>query len=236
MNQLQKYLNGQMEAEELEAYTERLIREKYDEERRVEWSTLLLTKHGVKREPPLQSANRVLYLKWASGVAASLLLIVAMYFLLAPSPLSPGQQLADQYLENLPIMADQKVMRKGGFQEEVIRIKANEAFIDHQYESAIELWTQLAARQKANGYDQFYLGISYLKQSAPEPGKAITQLQAAKAQNPELSQEADWVLALAYVKSGHSEEARTILENIVASRAFMSTKAEQLLRTLDSDK
>ena len=129
-------------------------------------------------------------------------------------------------------MADQAVARKGNFEEEELRMQANEAYTTRNFEAAIEYWELLVANQAENTFDLFYLGISYLRQKNSKPEKTIELLEQIQQQTTELRQEINWVLSLAYLQTEQEDKARTLLQSIVTNKEFMANSAEKLLTTL----
>ena len=235
MNQLRKYLNGQMEAGEMEEYTGLLIQKKFDQDQKESWGRILKDQYGVERKNATKNKVRSLSVRWIVGIAASFLLIIVSFFIVKQSSESPSQQLADQYIETLSIMADQSVHRKGQFQEETTRIKANEAYINKDFEEAIHHWQELQLNGHANSYDLFYMGVSYLRQKKSAPEQTISLLETIKEQAPGLVQEINWVLSLAYIKSGQLDKARLQLEAIVDNEAYMDEAARKLLIALETE-
>ena len=228
-NRLDKYLNNRMTPEEMEKYTESLLHKKFDKERKAEWAKVLEEQYGVSRKQASAKNTRLHSLRWVIGVAASMLLLIVVFFLINTPSNSSSQQLADEYIQTLPIMADQLIFRKGDALKEEARIKANEAYINNNFEGAIGYWEELKLKDKANRYDQFYLGISYLRQKKSNPTQAIFLLEKAREQAPELIQETNWVLALAYLKANQLDKAYTLFQLIVDENAYMASEAKKLL-------
>ena len=231
MNKLREYLSGQLNETEMERFTKQIIIQKFDQEKRADWTKELQEKYGVDRN----KSARVLPLRWAIGLTAAVAIAVGVFFIFPRAQAPEYQQLAVGYVETLPIMADQLVFRKGDFLEDEVRLKANNAYLDGNFETAIEQWNLLLQDQSATPYDRFYLGISYLRQATPAPARAIVLLEQVKPEVPALRQEINWVLGLAYLMEGTVNKAEPILSTIVEREEYMSSKAAELLDALEQE-
>lgn len=228
MNSLERFIKGDMDQSEMEQFTKEMIHQQLDAETRQRWEDALKTQYGISREsnyPSLQSR------KWKRLLvpAASLVLLVSAYlFIRKPSSIG-YEQLADQYIESLPIMPDQLVFRKGAEEVAELRSDAYTFYSRAEYQKAIEAWQQLEAIDSLSTYDQFYRGTSCLRQIPANTSCTIERLISVRDQVPELSQEIDWVLSLAYLKTNELALAKPLLERIVDNSQFMDEAAQKLL-------
>jgi hypothetical protein len=232
MSQLRKYLNKELDERDFDRFTQLLVEKKFDREKKEEWARLLKDNHNIQRQNGGSSPTIRRSLRWSLAAAATVALLIASV-VFWPRTSSPNyQQLAEQYVRELPVMADQLVFRKGQFQEDASRIKANEAYIEQDFVTAIQQWELLISHQKANNYDRFYLGVSYLRTTPSQPEKALALLQEAQSTTPELRQEINWIMALAYIRTDQLTKAQSLLQTIVQNDEYMSAKAAQLLQEL----
>lgn len=234
MSKLRNYLSGNIKEEDMEHLTEQLIRQKFDQEQRQSWSQMLKEQYGVDRNAPSKKAKSLQPLRWLITAAAALALIFSAYFLLQ-SQQATSQQLADDYVSNMSLMADQLVYRKGTFDVDKTRLNANEAYLNEDFKLAIQYWNSLIDNNAATDYDRFYLSISYLRNSKADAQKAIELLIQIKPGLQSLEQEINWALSLAYMRSGQLAPAQQLLESIVRDQAYMSVKAQQLLRSIKEE-
>jgi len=231
MENLNKYLRNELGEEQAEEMTARLIQQKFDEESKKDWGQFLEEQHGVTRRPKT-AIRRNNFFRYATGIAASLLLLIAAVYLITRDQSPEYQKMAVAYTQSLPVMADQIAFRKGSQDIDAIRLKANEAFADQEYEKAIKFWEQLTQTQQLAHFDLFYLGTSHLLQHNPDPKKAIEYLKQASAKSKELQYETDWVLALAYLQNHQLEPAESLLKKIISDQQFMVKEASALLSVL----
>ena len=233
MENLNKYFSGDLDDDQNEEVTARLIQQKFDEEAREEWGDYLREKHSLTRTPEKRTiGKRRTLLRYVAGIAASVLLLIAAIYLFQQNQSPAYHKMAVKYTQSLPIMADQIAFRKGNQDVDDIRLKANEAFADQEYEKSILLWDQLNKLQPLKHFDLFYLGTSYLLQDLPAPKKAIQNLKLATTKSKELQHEINWVLALAYLHDHQLELAKDMLEKIISNQQFMVPEASALLEVL----
>jgi hypothetical protein len=235
MNQFKNFLNDEMDDEAMEEFVENIIHQKFDHEKKQAWSQILKDKHGLERKKQPDQTARVFSIRRILSIAAAIALILGAFYFIDQTSLSTDQALAQSYVDELPIMADQLVARKGDFNEDETRIKANEAYINMDFDSAVGYWTEIVNNQTDTPYDLFYLGVSTLRANPSQPKKAINFLLEAQTNAPNLRHEINWVLSLAYVRSGQIEKARPILKSIVATQEYMSEPAANLLELLKTD-
>jgi hypothetical protein len=232
MKKLKEYLSGQMNEEQLSDFTEVLVQHKFDQEKRKAWSHILKEQHGLERSGSSSSKRKKLPLAKIIGIAASFALLIGLSYIIMTPATPEYQRLSQEYIQTLPIMGDPSVIRKDAIDEEVLRLKANEAFVDENFEAAVKSWEALVDNDMANTNDYFYLGISHLRKAKADPAACIKYLTLVQQSSSSFRQEANWVLSLAYIKSDDIDKARPILEQIVQNKEYMAEKAEALLRAL----
>ncbi|MCB0644639.1 MAG: hypothetical protein KDC44_23505 [Phaeodactylibacter sp.] len=229
MKPIQKYAEDRLSAEEKEQITRQLIRQKFEQDLKQSWAAQLEEK-GLLREP-LQRSPLLKPGVWLS-IAAGLALFLVAFFLLRGLFNPSVEQLAQRHLAELGIMADQLAVRKGSETTDAWKVEANTAYLEGNYEAALSDFQRLVDAGAADGYDRFYLGICYLLKKEQLPGPAIEQLKLAQAQEGDLRQEIDWVLALAYTKNAEYEKAERLLQQIISNKQYMQQQAAELLRAL----
>jgi hypothetical protein len=233
MKNLHAFLNDEMEDEEMEQFAKEIIYQKFDEDNRAEISQILAKDYGVERNKNTNRRFRLTPLYRVIAIAASLALLIGLFFYLRDINTPKYEQLADAYIKELPIMSDQLVARKDDTNVEEIRLKANEAYIEKEFEKAVGYFNQLQDQGDINTYDQFYLGLSYLRKEAAEPQRTIALLTQVQSAIPAFQQEINWVLSLAYLKNEQEQEAVKLLQSIVAQQAYMHKSAKQLLEAIN---
>lgn len=233
MDLLKKYINNSLKEEKMEQIAEQHISYTLDQEKREAWKQKLEKRHGVKRTlPPLKKVRKLTLLYRGIAIAASIVILISAFFLFRPQERT-HQQLANSYIESLPPMADQLTFRTNDDDRDVTETNIDNAYLNGDYDTAIGYWQELVNSGAATAYDQFYLGLSYLRKQNSQPERTIELLLSAKEGIPELQQEINWVLCLAYVKTGQLEQAREMLESIVQENAYMAKKAKKLFEAID---
>lgn len=109
--------------------------------------------------------------------------------------------------------------------------RAYEAYANGAYQQAAEALQDLPAR---TAFDDFALGLSFLY--AEDYDLAAPQLEEVIGRDPRLEEQARWLAALARLRQGDREAARTHLAYIVRRPVHYRRKAAvQLLDSLDKD-
>ncbi len=233
MNQLKDFLDDEMDDEILEKFTEDIIYQKFDAENRQIYSKILVEKFDVVQEK--KKHHFIDYFTWRRlSIAAVIIGLVFTVFLVTQSPPPENQMLAKQYIEEFPIIVNQSLFRKGGEVEvSSIQVQANEAYVKSDFDAAAKYWTILLEADQATAFDYFYLGLSTLRKKKAEPQKAIDYLLKAQPNAPELQQEINWLLSLAYLSIGQEEKAIPLLEKIISNNEYMTTSAKELMAAIN---
>ena len=235
MKNLRKYAEGTLEKEEADRLGGALIRQELDRQYRQKWGAKLEKEYGVFRQKAADKRRVLSFWKKGLAIAATVALLATAIWLLFPAGPISYQQLATSYIENLPIMADQGVFRKGTVEETELRLQANAAFAAKNYEEAIRFWTAIEDQGSLTDYDRFYLGTSYLLDDPAMASRAVDYLSNLSEIPAELEQERDWVLALAYIRTDQLVEGKSLLQKIVQNQQYMATDAEELLPLLPAN-
>lgn len=195
--------------------------------------------YGITRAKPSRG-RRISYpnFKQNLSIAAAIAAILLVAVVLRYQPWQPQyQQLANDFIKEDKIVHPLENRSKG--QEESLgkwREAAAEAYIDEQYDKAVELGLQIIEqKQEILVSDHFFLGLSflYLKQYS----EAASQFQNAKLRNQlsqtiRFEQEISWYLSLALIQEGALESAKKELRQIVEQNQWKAEQAKQLLDTL----
>ena len=179
---------------------------------------------GTRRKP----SGRPL-LMWLA-VAASLLMVVLLgYLLVRNSPANP-QTLYAAYYEPYPNIIN-PAQRSGDDAEATVPERAVRAYEAGQYAQAIELFGQTDAVSSNVGF-AFYYALSYL--GAEQPTAAIPLLEPL-AQNERVLfyEPARWYLALAYLDTDQPDAAVPYLKQLASTNGDYAEEAQQLLQDLD---
>ncbi len=234
MKKTEKYTNPEITPQEMDELTGKLLRAKFDRDKKEKWADMLEKQHQIRRgEMRLHVAARNTQ-KWWLLVAASLLLPVAAYLLLWRQPDASALQLADAYLTEEKIPEPQT--RKGEMEILMWSQKATEAYNDGKYQEAIKWWNELQAekRRGMTPEDYFFLAVSHLRLNNPEAAiENFGHLRELGAETSKFQVEATWMLALAHLKAGHTAAATKELQQVVHD-GWRAEKARKLLESLNA--
>lgn len=234
MENITKYIEGKLTPIELEGFSEQLIEAKLDRDKKRAWTKQLEVEYGVERIPqkqtPIQKSNN----NWLLGLVASLLLLLSLFFLMPANGVPTHVQLADNYIEQLSIMGDQSVSRKGKENVDSIRQKATVSYDQGRYQESIRNWSKIILYSEAIGSDYFYLGLCHLKSTPSAPEETITHLLKSRLLDGP-PDEIAWVLSLAYLKTGAIEEAKKELRMVVNRGNYQIENAKRIMKHLKTE-
>ncbi|WP_298515060.1 hypothetical protein [uncultured Kordia sp.] len=141
-------------------------------------------------------------LYWISGIAASILLLFSLYFLVNQQVNS--SELFDTYFEAYP----NAYTTKGTTEDNTLSKKAFDFYDVAKYKSAATAFEEIAKKRALNSSEHFYYGISLLSTDAIE--KAKYQFKQVTTMHP-LYNEAQWYTSLSLIKQDSLAKAKTIL-------------------------
>ena len=227
MNNLDKYIKGELTKQEMEALSEQLIVSKLDKDKKAAWKAKLSAEHGVEAtETPSKSSGINTYWPWL--LLVGLLLAAAAYWMTSQTePEPPIEEQVPLIIASLDIMGDQSSLVRGGNEQDEARVLANAAYAQKDYPAAQQFWLKIDESQR-HALDNFYLGLCYLKATDLDAKASIPYL--LKSQNmggP--AEEIDWVLSLAYLQTGDTTKAKNLLSKIVENQSYQYQKAQELL-------
>lgn len=228
-----KYTNENTSEEEFEKISEQLINAKLDRDKKKTWKQKLQDEYKVYRKANPTKTNQRKLFPWLMAAAVAILLGVVLFLIFPQADQNP-QQLAQRYIQDLSIMADQTSMRKGMETVGEIRRAANLTYSEQAYDESISLWEQLIESDSVLGTDYLYLGLCHLKKTEAEPPKSIELFKKARTFKVS-EEEVDWVLALAYLQVGDLEAGRRELSKIIDNQQYQAMKAIKLMKAIEEE-
>jgi len=163
---------------------------------------------------------------WVLSAAASVILLVTVtfYFMREQTPIN--EKLYTAYFE--PFDSPGSGLTRGN-SEVTLKTEAYEAYDNGNYKVAAQLFEQII-KEKEDPIAQLCLGNSYLAQNDfPKAEKIFTDMVTKRT---ELITQANWYLALTYLKENKMERAKATLWEISKSSTY-GEKARKLLKELD---
>lgn len=167
---------------------------------------------------------------WAAAASVAVLAVASWWFFIKPksAEVFDNQTLADTYLKQNTVPVWSTTMDNTTVEER--EAKAKEAYQNDDFEKAISLFEAIPPIKKEH---YFYLGIAALKQQKPDAQKAVDNLLKSRALANGWQEDAtNWYLALAYMRLGKTEEARTELNNIMKIGRDNVSRAEEILKKM----
>ncbi|RME08936.1 MAG: hypothetical protein D6816_05020 [Bacteroidetes bacterium] len=234
---IDKYLSGQMEADEKRAFEQELDTNKalaeelalqkdmnrfLQKRRRREALKGELDSLGSEYFGAKAEQGRVVSMvgrrRWALGIAATLLVLVVAWFALRPS-------LYEQYAAHPPLA----LVEKSGADARTLA-EAEQAFNKGDYRKALPILQEYVANNPDDDLVKVYLGIAKMEiGETPEAREIFSSL--ATSNSPEIRDFAVWNLALSFLKDGNKEACRKVLQSIPEESGYYQ-KAKDLLERL----
>ena len=167
-----------------------------------------------------------LWSKWYVAAAAVIALLLLFFFIRNNSSSATPEELYASYESFEPLS-----LERGNSDIDSLFLIANGLYNEQQYEAAIPLLKQLledeAFDRKAYAY--LHLGIAQLKSGQEDDAvHALGELDADSS----FYLQAQWNLALAYLKLGNAEESKRILQILETESRTYKSKALELLEAL----
>jgi tetratricopeptide (TPR) repeat protein len=236
---LEQYLSGQMAESDRLRLEERLRDEPELQQTLAELKLMVqgLTRAGRKEVhailkqlddtlPPVEARVVPLWRKTWLQVAASLSILALCAYLLWPRPADPKELFAE-YFEPYPnvIMPTVRGDLKG---DTALKARAYKAYDLENYKEAIALFEEVD--QKDEGV-LLYLGNAYLANG--DAARAIRLFEKVIAEYEVFDEQAEWYLALAWLRGGDKEEAVKTLGQIESEGGHHSASAKKILLDLN---
>jgi tetratricopeptide (TPR) repeat protein len=166
---------------------------------------------------------------WAMAIAAGLLLLLAVGWLLQrPAAPVEAQSLFASVYER-PRVPEKLNPADTLDQIQRLRAEARNQYFEGAHSAAADAFEQLSREEEGLARSQafLYLGICRLELEQYE------QARQALQQAEELQEQAEWYTALSYLKEGKLRESREALQTIVAyDQHFYKTQAKDLLEKI----
>ena len=191
----------------------------------------LLAERQTETTPVKEAPVRQLPLRRLRSIAAVLLLGLTM----AAGWLMFGQSnVNDLVAEGLSQKYTAPVTVRSGEVTDPNWKNAIQAYKDGNYTTAIAALERSIEKDITNAEEKhFYLGLCYLYQREANHEKAIDHLTKSKQINPNrYAQQANWFISLALLNLQKEEEAKVLLEEMVADEGYKSAEAAELLKEL----
>lgn len=242
--QIEDYLRGRLSQKEHEAFEKAL---ENDQDLQKELAYVKLTIQGAKKSGRDDLKNRLkriqkeyeggnkeiietkkisLWPKWI-GIAASVLLIItAGIFFLGKDELNT-QRAFNEYYEAAPLR-----LATRDLDTEKTIVQLNEYYTNKDYNDALPYFQKLLAIDSMNARMQLGIGICYLELDQLKSARNHF-LSIIKAQDFRLQHQANWYMALSYLKEGKLDDAKKYLAPIINdSKADHHTQSIELMEKL----
>lgn len=177
---------------------------------------------GFETVKPQQRRN---YTKWLAVASIILLVGLSYFFNLNNTPSS--NELFNNYFEPYRNVI-QPIERSATQQNE--KTMAFMAYEKGDYAKAVQLFTNLYATTK-EPYYLFYKANALLKLEKAD--EALPLLQEHLKTKDTLTEKTNWYMALAYLKLEDEENAKKLLQKVIAEGTYKTKEAKKLLKEFE---
>ena len=235
---IQKYLENNLSAEELNVFQEKMaadsdfaedvrlatmIDANFLVQQKLHWKNLL------QEEKKFQKGNKRIIPLSVWGLAATFLLLITggLFWLLNSNSLKDqvNQQLADYYVA--PEVTRDSV---SNLDENWNEIRAH--YLAQDFERTAAKINEVIEKEGASPKLYFYLGLAHLYNSPPDYSSAEAAFKTILASQNAFEEETLWFLSLTYLKAGKIELGRPLLQRVVSEKKWKSEEAQKLLKQL----
>lgn len=221
LHRIDDYLLGELTQEEQAAFEgemaqDEALREAVEEQRGLIEGIQLDNARRLLDEVMTPESRSVIRPLWQRAtpylaVTASVLLLITGWYLLRPPQ---HERLYAAHFEAAPGLPTTL-----GLSDDPTFAEGMIAYKQQQYEQALLRWQPLLARDQASDTLQFYLGVAQLGRGAPKEAEPWLQTVVEQPDSP-YQPDAQWYLALAYLRQGKQQATREELQALLASEQF----------------
>ena len=181
---------------------------------------------GLAKEIPIRKRPKYL-LRLAVACTFLIMLLATIAIIYTPKPMD-NQSIFTTYYE--PFDAPISNMR-GEEQQIDLKVQAWTAYENEQYDEAVAMLEELIQDNTRKDLDQlkFYMGISYISTNSMD--EAIGVLNEIANSNSILKTDAKWYLALAFLKTENTDQAKLLLKDLEEKNEY-SIQAKRILKKL----
>ena len=193
---------------------------------------------GIAEEPPT-AAGRPRRWKWLTVAAAVLVggtAAVLVWQRATPRPVQPEASLSTLEKPTLRIPLAARLVWRGDDREAAELTRALEPYVADNFPEAARRLAAFVGRYPQNAVAHFYLGVSQMFLGADADAMtALARAEQLAREDPELSGESTWHLALAYQRANLHDRAIPKLEALCRGQHARSAQACAALREPSSE-
>lgn len=180
-----------------------------------------------------QPGRRFLPKQWYYYAAAACIALFVLAGIFMPASQQTPQELYASYFEPYPNIFEPTLRGSSALVPRHAankRAEAFQAYDEHSYEKAADLFTELLTEKREAGI-LLLLGNSNLALNKTEAAK--NNFNDLITNFDELDIQAKWFLSLCYLKEGETEQARRLLKELEETEISYAKKASKLLKEVD---
>ncbi|WP_299098511.1 hypothetical protein [uncultured Winogradskyella sp.] len=195
-------------------------------EEQTKTAIISVKKDELKQKLELLESPKKQFKFYAIAIAASLIIALGIFSLLQPSNRVTNEQLFANYFEPYPNIISPA---SRGNQTKNAKIEAFNYYDAKNYNLASQKFEALY-KSTNTPYYLFYHAICQLQLGKTD--SAITLLKKREGVTDKLKMHTNWYLALAYLKTNNTTEAKILLQIISAENSFKHKAAKDILKKI----
>ncbi|MDY6800618.1 MAG: tetratricopeptide repeat protein [Bacteroidota bacterium] len=239
MEIIDKYLNGEMNDQELKRF-EHLLSSDVEVQEELElhqaigdaimeddimsfrdtMQMIYAEDKKVKRQPAGFSRKKLFY----AAATIALLLAIGGIVKQLTQPDYDNHQIFDKFYQPYEVTV---TYRSGNTETDRMLLNALQKYEDGNYEQALVLFEQLLEKRKDDMSINLYSGISYMEVAKYQ--KATQSFQTIITDNNNLFiEQAEWYLAMCYLKTEDNKKAKELLDELIKKESYYKEMAEKI--------
>lgn len=239
MEIIDKYLNGEMNDQELKRF-EHLLSSDVEVQEELElhqaigdaimeddimsfrdtMQMIYAEDKKVKRQPAGFSRKKLFY----AAATIALLLAIGGIVKQLTQPDYDNHQIFDKFYQPYEVTV---TYRSGNTETDRMLLNALQKYEDGNYEQALVLFEQLLEKRKDDMSINLYSGISYIEVAKYQ--KATQSFQTIITDNNNLFiEQAEWYLAMCYLKTEDNKKAKELLDELIKKESYYKEMAEKI--------
>ncbi len=246
LDRIEQYLKGNLSAEEHTRFSDEIAADSDLKEEIDQMQTILkiVSANGdaqflaqlemIDRDLATENGGlgrlkRIRWVSWAVAAAIVVLLSTWGIFQWNKTPVTPEDLFASHFL---PYDAPQPI-RSNSSETAGLPVDWT-AYRAGDYQAAADVLVGISAEEDALSYlADFYLGQCYLMLNPPQPQLAIKAFERVLEKDHDYREQAEWYLALAYLKADDLDDSHAHFEEIATNPDhFYQEKAAKILESL----
>lgn len=181
--------------------------------------------------------TKVILIKRVMAIAATFIILFGSFYWFTLQDNSPSQ-MADMMIKDTNFILESGSITRGNMGEvndevyEELRKEINSALEKENYVASIGLFFTVEKESQLTLADKFYYSLSLARVEDADYQKALSLLDEVISQKGKYYDEALWLQALLYLKTGEPQKTKIILHKLINKSNYQNTNSKALLKKM----